>query len=355
MKSLWRDLGFGFRLLRRRPAFAAAVLLSLVLGIGLNTAIFTLIDAIFLRPLPVEDVDRLAAIYAMRRNEVGEYTGHLSLSHPNYLELRERSRSFDGIALHLWNKMNFTGGSGPVRGTGMFVTANYFDVLGVGAVAGRFFSAGEDLDPGAHAVTVLSHGCWSRLFGQDEAAVGQTVEINGRSHSVIGVAPEGFKGTSVGVDVDFWLPMSMFQELSPYGQWFEMRGGALFNGVGRLAQGVSLQQAEKELMGLSQQLEEAFPTQNEGLGARVKPLLQGTMQPSDRPRHVGYGTILMVAVGLILLMSCLNVASLLLVRGLERGREIAIRQSLGASRNRMVSQLVRENLFLFLLGGALSL
>ena len=355
MQNLWRDLCFGARLLARRPGFAVAALCSLILGIGLNTAIFTLLDAIFLRPLPVEDLDSLTAVYATVRNEAGEYAGDYSYSRANYLDLSRRSRSFSGLALHLWLKMNLSGGSEPVRATGMFVTANYFEVLGLAPHAGRFFRPEEDVTPGTHPVAVLSHGSWSRLFGADPGVVGDSIRINGTSFSVVGVAPREFKGTEVGIDVDFWVPTMMFQQISPYGYWFDNRAAGLFRAVGRLAPGVDAEQAGEELMRLSRQLEEEFPKDNEGLGARIRPLLEGTMLPSDRPRHLAYGRVLLVAVGLILLMSCFNVASLLLLRGMDRGREIAVRQSLGASRRRLARQLAAENLLLFLLGGALSL
>ena len=355
VQRIWRDVSFGARMLRRRPGFAVAALASLVLGIGLNTAIFTLLDAIFLRPLPVEDLESLAAIYVTRRNDAGEYVGDFSFSHANYLDVRQRGRSFSRLTAYLGHRMSLSGGSEPVRGTGTFATADYFEVLGVKPHAGRFFRPEEDATPGTHPVAVLSHGCWSRLFGADQGVIGDAVEINGAAFTVIGVAPPGFKGTEVGTDVDFWMPTMMFEQISPYGGWFGVRGAALFRAVGRLAPGVTARQAEEELMRLSRQLEEEFPKDNEGLGAKIRPLLEGTMLPTDRPRHLAYGKTLLVAVGLILLMSCFNVASLLLVRGMERGREIAVRQSLGASRSRLIRQLVSENLLLFLLGGALSL
>ncbi len=355
MHSLWANLRFGARMLVRRPGFAVATLLSLVLGIGLNTAIFTLVDAIFLRPLPVEDLDSLVAVYATRQNEAGEYTGDYSYSHANYLDLRRHSRSFSGLALHLWHKMSLSGGSEPTRGTGMFVTANYFDVLGIAPHTGRFFRPEEDADPGTHPVVVLSYGCWSRLFGADAGAVGDTVRINGHSMTVIGVAAKAFKGTDVGVDVDFWLPTMMFEQVSPYRQWFDDRSASLFRVVGRLAAGVTAEQAGDELMRLSRQMEEQFPIDDEGLGAKIRPLLEGTIFPADRARHVTSGKILSAAVALILLMSCFNVAGLLLVRGMERVREIAVRQSLGAGRGRLVGQLMSESMLLFSLGGVLSL
>ena len=354
MQSLWRDLGFGARILVRRPGFTVAALLSLVIGIGLNTAIFTLLDAIFLRPLPVEDLGSLAAIYNTHRSSSGEDAGFYSLSHPNYLDLLERNRSFSDIALHLPHKVNLTGGTEPVRATGEFATANFFDVLGVKPETGRFFLARED-EAGAEAVAVLSHGCWSRWFGADPDVVGTAIEVNGQPFTVVGVAPRRFKGTEIGIDIDIWMTTSRFAQISPYGIWFQTRSGALFRAFGRLRPDVTLETAGAELMRLCRRLAEEFPKQNEGLGGRVKPLLEGTLLPADRSRHVGYGRVLLVAVGVILFMACLNVASLLLVRGLERGREIAVRQSLGASRGRMVAQLVSENLLLFLLGGAVSL
>ncbi len=355
MRSLWRDLAFGVRMMARRPGFTAAALLSLVLGIGLNTAVFTLLDAIFLRPLPVEDLDSLAAVYATVRDDAGEYGGHYGVSHANYLDLRSRSRSFSGLALHVRHRMNLSGGSEPVRGTGMFVTANYFEVLGITPHTGRFFEPGEDATPGSHPVAVLSHGCWSRQFGAASRALGETIEVNGHKLTVVGVAPKGFKGTEIGVDVDVWLPAMMFEQISPYGVWFDQRGISIFSALGRLETGVTPEQAGEELMHLARQLEAEFPADNERMGARVLPLLEGTIRPSERSRHLTHGTGLLMAALLILLMSCFNVAGLLLVRGLERGREIAVRQAVGAGRRRLVRQLMSENLVLFVAAGVLSL
>lgn len=343
-------------MLLRKPGFTAAAVLSLVLGIGLNTAIFTLLDAVFLRPLPVEDIETLVAVDVKYRDEkTGEYTGHFSHSYPNYVDLVSRNRSFSHLALHIWWPMNFTGGTEPERGIGAFVTVNYFDVLGLEPAAGRFFLAEEDATPGTHPVTVLSHSTWKRLFGGDGSAVGREVRINGLVFTVVGVAPRNFRGLDLGFDVDFFVPVMMFPEISPYGSWFEIRGPAIFRAAGRLRDGVSPDQAGEEMMRLARQLEEEYPKQNDLMGGAVRPLLEATMLPSDRGRHLSHGQLMAVGVALILLMSCVNVASLLLLRGTERGTEIAVRQSLGASRGRVVAQLATENLLLFLLAGVLSL
>ncbi len=355
VQHLWRDLLFGLRILWKKPGFTAAAVLSLVLGIGLNTTVFTLFDTIFLRPLPVEDLDSLAAVYTARRNEAGEYMGRNTHSFPNFVDLQERSRSFSGLALYFWQSMNLTGGSEPLRGTGMFVSAGYFDVLGVRPHEGRFFAPEEDTDPGTHPVAVLSHGFWTRAFGGDAAALGQTVRINGREHTVVGVAPRGFKGTDITVNVDVWVPSMMFPSLSPYGAYFENRTVSVFSVFGRLSPGVSLAAVGEELMGLSRQMEEEFPRDNEGLGAEVLPLLEGTMRPGDRAGHVSAGWILLTGAGLILLIACINVAILLLVRGVQRRREVAIRQAIGAGRGRVAAQLLIESFLLFSLGGLLSL
>ena len=358
MRHLIRDVGFGLRLLARKPGFAAAAVLTLILGIGLNTAVFTLLDALFLRPLPVDDPASLVKVYMSHRNDAGEIAGRISHSHTNFLDLRERSRSFAGLSLHQWWPVNLSGGSEPLRATGMWVSASYFEILGLEPALGRFFLPEEDETPGTHPVVVLSHGCWTRLFGADPGVLGRTVRINGRPMTVVGVAPRGFSGIDLTVDVDLWMPVMMYPETGPSAQWFDARGGSMFPAFGRLRPGVSRAAAESELSKLYQDLEAAYPGDFEGVrgvGAVVRPLLESTFPGDDRQTNFSYGKILAGAVGLILLLSCLTVAHLLLARGTARAREIAVRQAMGAGRRRLVAQLVTENLALFLLAGALSL
>lgn len=240
VRHLWRDIGFGLRLLRKRPGFAAAALLCLILGIGLNTAAFTVLDAVFLHALPVQDPESLVRIYLSRANDAGEYTARLSHSHPHYLDLREAARSFDGLAIYQWWLMNLTGGSEPERATGMLASANYFEVLGLRPAAGRFFLPEEDETPGTHPVAVLGNGCWQRLFGGEPEIVGSTVRVNGRTMTVVGVVPRGFHGTDITVDVDFWVPVMMYPELGPMPDYFDFRGSPFFAMFGRLGDGVTI-------------------------------------------------------------------------------------------------------------------
>ena len=354
MSGLWRDIRFGWRALLSKPAFTATALVSLVLGIGSNTAIFTLLDAVFLRPLPVEDPRDLVAVYQTLRSPAGEYTGFRSFSYPNAVDLRERSRALTDLAVYQWSPVNLSGGLEPERAVGMFVSAAYFPVLGVRPYRGRLFTESED-SRAAAPVAVLSHACWSRLFGSDPGILGRVLRVNGRGFTVVGVAPPGFHGTEISAAVDVWLPIPHFADLSQWGAYFDDRTVSLFRVIGRLRPDTSVDQADAELDALARQLELDHPAENEGVGARVRPLLEGTVVPTQRQRYLDYSRTLVTAVGLILLVACLNVANLLLARGFERGREIAVRQAMGADRGRLVRQLLTENLLLFFLGGLLSL
>ena len=315
----------------RRPGFTAAAVISLVLGIGTNTAIFTVLDAVFLRPLPVADSHELVAVSQALRNEAGEYEGDFSISWPNYLHYREHNRTLSGLAAYHWGRMNFSGGSEPQRATGMFVTPNYFDVLGVRPALGRFMQE-EDWILGASTAAILSHGCCRRLFGGDPDILDQEVLINGHRFTLVGVGPPGFKGTEINVSVDFWVAIGMFERLSPYAYYFENRGVALFRTIGRRSPESSLAQVSEEMLGLAQQLSQEYPNELKGLGAQAQPLVDGVIRAQDRGRYRNYMRTLVVAVALILLIACISVVNLLLVRGMERAREVSVRQAMGADR-----------------------
>ncbi len=356
VRDLWRPIARALRPHRSRPLLSLVIVLSLVLGIGVNTAVFSLIDAIFVRPLPVPGLDRLVAVYRSVRSDSGVYTGRGRFSYPTYTDLRQRNRTFDRMGVYTWGPVNFSGdGVEPLRAIAMFADAGYFETLDVAPAAGRFFRR-DETDPHAAArVAVLSHATWVRRFGSDPGVIGRTVRIDALPFEVVGVGPPGFRGTQLHVGVDVWVPAQSYRELGVLGDSFDQRDVAIFSVIGRLAPGMSPERAQDDLMALGRRIESEYPVAEEGLGASVEPLLDGVLLPRERPAYVGYARVLSLAAGLVLLVCCLNVAVLLLLRGLERTRELAVRQVLGARRSRLVRQLVAENLLLFAAGGLLAI
>jgi putative ABC transport system permease protein len=351
-----KELSLTLRALLKRPAFTAALLLLLVLGIGTTTAIGSLLETIFLHPLPVVAPGELVSIYQTTVGENGQPAGGFdALSYPNYRDLRERNRTFADLALYQWQKMNLTGGSVPERVIGMFATANYFSILGVQPAHGRFFQAEEARVPGGEPVAILSHGAFNRLFAADPRIVGQSLTVNGRKFTVVGVAPPGFRGTELDTQVDLWVPLTMFPVLSPFGRLFESRDDWPFHAFGRLQRGVSLAQADGDFQALARELERQFPKANKKLGFRLMPLVAGAIQPRERDHYLGYGRTLGLAALLILAVVAANVANLLLSRGVERGPELAIRQAVGGDLRSLARLLVGEALLLFLAAVLLSL
>jgi predicted permease len=355
MNGLWRDLRYGGLSFIKKPVFTLAALASLILGIGVNTALFTLLSALFLRPLPVEDPARLVGVFQTLRNDAGEFVGERRLSYPNYLDYREGNQAFADLALvHMW-KVNLSGGPEPLRAMAAFVTANYFKTLGLRPDQGHFF-APEDDEPGnAPTTAVLSHGCWSRVFGSDPDVVGSQILVNGDSLTVVGVAPAGFHGTLLDFSTDVFLPIRSFERISPFGTYFEVRSVGIFDAFARLAGTATLAGANAEMKALAQGLARQYPKELEGYGTKVKPLLESTFVAADRERYGGYTRTLVAAVVILLAIACLNVSTLLFVRGMERARELAVRAALGASRQRLMRQLMTENVLLCGVGAALSL
>jgi len=353
---LWRQFLLWFRPHRRRPLLSLVIVLSLVLGIGINAAVVSLVDALFVRPLPVEGMDRLVSVFRTVRQDSGEYTGRLRLSPASYHDFVARNRVLSGLVLFTWGPVNLSAtGSEPVRATVMFTTDNYLDVLGLEPSMGRYFTPEEVDDHSDVRVAVLSRESWIRRFGADPDILGKTVRINGLPFTVVGVGPSGFRGTKLHVDVDAWVPLPIYRELGAAADWYDERDASLFEAFGRLAPGVSIQAARSELMEISHQLERDYPKLEKDAGVGVEPLLEGVMVSRERPSYVSYANVLVLAGAIVLLVSCLNVGMLLLLRGLERRQELAVRQVLGSSRVRLIGQLVGENLLLFLVGGLLSL
>ncbi|HVS65538.1 MAG TPA: ABC transporter permease [Thermoanaerobaculia bacterium] len=358
MESLVQDLRFALRMLRRSPGVTAIAVLSLGIGIGANTAIASLVDAVFLRPLPVEQPARLAWIYrTFEQSATGQGffgAGLLPASYPNYLDFEERSASFQGMLAASGGGLALSGAGGePEQIAAGFVTANYFDVLGVRPALGRGFEPGDNLRGGGRPVAVISDALWRGRFGADRGIVGGDITLNGRAFTVIGVTPPEYHGLLTLFEEDLWIPSELWPELTtgPMAVALEHRGFRMFWMVGRLRAGVSHAAAELELASIAEQLAVEHPDMNRDRGVRVASLSEGALNLNQRGMFVRAGAIGSAAVGLVLLIACVNVGSLLTARARARAGETALRLSLGAPRRRLLRQWLTESVVLGLLGG----
>ncbi len=357
LETLWQDMRFAARTLGRSPMYVAVVVVTLTIGVGINATIFTLVNSLLLRPLPVLAPEELVEIYSFD----GEIGIPITSSYPDYLSIRESATTISGIVGHSLLSANLTSNGSAEMIYGEFVTGEYFNLLGIAPHLGRLIGADDDRVPGGHPVVVLGHGFWRDRYAGNESILGEALILNGRPYTVIGIAPPQFSGLVHVFDSQLWIPATMADGIDPLGIQSrqdspgdtrpERRGSRWLMLKGRLAEGMGVAQVQAEMDAIFSRLAAEYPAANEGWGSRVLPATSVRVHPLADGYLAPVAALLLGMVGLVLISACTNIAAMTLSRASARSREIAVRLALGAGKARLVRQLLTESLALALVGG----
>ncbi len=347
MEALLRDIKYGARLLLQNPGVTTIAVLSLALGIGANTAMFSWANALILAPIRVAEPDSLVRLYTTHPGGFDEG----SLSWPDFRDLQQSNDVFTGMAAFAPGFVGLTEGDSNERIGASLVSGNYFEFLRASPGAGRWFRADEDEVPGRDAVAVISNGFWKRRYASDPGVVGRTITLNGQPFTVVGVASEGFRLAAIDLAVDVWVPSMMQQQIQPGSNLLESRGFRSVQALGRLRPGTTLQAAQANTSAIAARLAAEYPDSNGEQGSKLIPLKVSLFPQGARAAVSAMVWILMGVVGLVLLIACANVANLLLARAAARRGEVSVRLALGAGRGRLVRQLLTESMLLAALAG----
>jgi putative ABC transport system permease protein len=357
--TLWQDIRYAVRTLAKNLGFTAVAVLSLTLGIGGTTTIFTLVKAVFLQSVPVKDPSTAIVVYSTQQTADGKVTQYLQNAYLNSKDYREKNDVFSGLSMFVdtGDELKISGTEKPEVVDVQLVNWDFFDILGVRPAIGRTFAADEDQIPDARPVVILSYALWNTKFGADPHVVGRSIHLSEQDYNVVGVMPREFHDAGTIGSPDVWAPMMMHDQLltDMRKDWFNHRKNRLVFMVGRLKAGVSLGTARTSMNAMGDRLAQEYPTENSGRNVVMVPLSETNVAPQQHGLFVLVGTLMMVIVGLVLLIACGNVANLLLGRAMQRRRELAIRLSLGASRGRLIRQLLTESLLLGLTAAALGI